>query len=371
VTAPPGAILVCGCQRSGTTLLTALLDGHSRILVFPEETFFFEGCRLHRDRTVAEWVDALLAAPACRNVGKHFYSPAPHEGPAHAAFDAVTFARRFRELALAAGEVAQVLPALAAAYGLACGQGPRRYWAEKTPGNESSLFRAASWYRDLRPVYILRDPRAVLCSLALKQRKETGRPVEVHVPDFLFTWAQSLFAWERFVAHGGRGLLLRYEDLVRDPRAGMERVCAFLDVPYEDALTRPWRGGVPFSGNSSFGGHTDGVSTDSLDRWRDVLRAEDVAAIELWLGHVMLRRGYALTGPRTRGWRSAEGALLRNPCWRPLLGLLLGLSEPGSLLPHVGDRLLRPLYEESGDMVRRPEERSRDERKPRPRGVEP
>lgn len=30
-------VFICGCPKSGTTLLASLLDGHSELLIIPEE----------------------------------------------------------------------------------------------------------------------------------------------------------------------------------------------------------------------------------------------------------------------------------------------------------------------------------------------
>ena len=46
-----GATFIAGSPRSGTTLMTALLDGHSDLLVFPEEYLYLQPSRMPDEST--------------------------------------------------------------------------------------------------------------------------------------------------------------------------------------------------------------------------------------------------------------------------------------------------------------------------------
>jgi hypothetical protein len=327
-TGPGTPILVCGGERSGTTLLTALLDGHSQVLVFPVETFFFERYRECPNRSIGSWVEELVESQECRKLV--WYGRRSRADGQWSDFDYAGFIARFRSLALSRGRPAGVLPSLLEAYGYVSGQGCKRYWLEKTPWNEFSLVRAARWYAGLRALYVLRDPRAVYCSVLRKAARESGGVRTVPVVEFMSRWARSLLAWEQFVASGGNGLLVRYEDLASDPRASMARICSFLDIPYEPVLERPLKGGEPFSGNSSFSETLDGISREPVDRWRQLLPPDVAQGIESWVRPVLARSGYECSRTAYQGWATAGPMLLRHPARRRFLGLWLARYQGGT-----------------------------------------
>jgi len=93
-----------------------------------------------------------------------------------------------------------------------------------------------------RAMYIVRDPRDVVISQYHYHRKckkiEDGYPMEKFVTRFLAgdtcphgSWGESVTTWLTSRHNDPRFLLLRYEDLVADPRRELARVATFLNIP--------------------------------------------------------------------------------------------------------------------------------------------
>jgi hypothetical protein len=93
-----------------------------------------------------------------------------------------------------------------------------------------------------RAMYIVRDPRDVVISQYHYHRKcnkiEDGYPMEKFVARFLAgetcphgSWGQNVTTWLTSRHNDPRFLLLRYEDMVSDPRRELARVAAFLNIP--------------------------------------------------------------------------------------------------------------------------------------------
>jgi hypothetical protein len=83
-------------------------------------------------------------------------------------------------------------------------------------------------------------------------------------------------------------LLIRYEDLVAQPKTELLRVCDFLGVGWEPALLEHWRaphGEVDHAGFAIGRTHArrpiDGLS---VERWRAVMQDEDVAEVVAFAG---------------------------------------------------------------------------------------
>lgn len=293
-------LLICGCERSGTTLLATLLDGHSQLLVYPGETFFFQLLRAPSPRTNDEWIEAFLNAPECRKIAATYFEKVPHPPVVPfvpPSFDEALFDSTFRALGAKRGRPEALLAALVEAYGVATGQIGRRYWVEKTPYTERYLDDAEAWLGRPVVIYTLRDPRAVYSSMSRKGAQQ-GDASALDVASFAEVWRESLEAWERWSSRRGRrGHVVRYEALAQDPRGTMEEVSAFLGLPFEEALTIPWKGAQPYTGNSAFEPALHRVSRSPVERWRTVLAPEVVAELEGRLADEMERYGYSLTVP--------------------------------------------------------------------------
>lgn len=107
-------------------------------------------------------------------------------------------------------------------------------------------------YRDLYPriIYLVRDPRAVLLSLWQMYQvifDDTSMTLESFLSQYMtmsgcFTvWNRDLIRWDRQVQeavtdaqHDPRIVIVRYEDLVQNRRAALERLMTFLDVTRQE-----------------------------------------------------------------------------------------------------------------------------------------
>jgi hypothetical protein len=179
-----------------------------------------------------------------------------------------------------------------------------------------------------RVIYIVRDPRDVAVSnyhweLKLRSVRE-GYPIEEFVPRWMKpqfwprigSWGDHVTSWLSTRQGKEDFLLLRYEDLKRDPQDELVRVAKFLGIePTQERLERAvnlssaeqmrklekeesakWiattltRQDKPFVRNATSGG------------WKTVLPKKTVAYIEGQWGHLMRDLGYELV---TAGAESA------------------------------------------------------------------
>ena len=210
-------IIVLGTPRSGTTLLRRLLDAHPNIAC-PPETCLFSACArfLHSER-VADGLDFGVLT-----------------GLAYAGFEPQAVRDRLREFAFAFKREH------------AARAGKAR-WAEKTAVDAFHVDKIEELCGDkVQYVCLVRHGLDVACSLRdLSDRGYTylseiheyirryPRPLEA----FAHAWVdvnRSLLAFlER---HPGNSMLLRYEELVADPRQEMQRLLDFLGEAWHEGL---------------------------------------------------------------------------------------------------------------------------------------
>jgi hypothetical protein len=280
-------VLLCGYPKSGTTLLLALLDHHPDLLVFPEETRFFREVRYQPENQTVEYVLSKTGANAFRHdevtwpSGYRDYSAINFENYERAVQD---FWNRSQQ------NPYDLLESQILAYGEVTEQTGKKLWVEKTPYNENHLSDAAAHYPNLRAVFILRDPRDNFASYSLQRRKQ-NRDLTLHA--FLESWMNSLHNWSKFASdHPTQAFSIHYRDLATNPREMMERLAAFLEIPYNDSLLNPTRNGVFWSGNSMYGTKHEAISASSVDKYKESLSLDEIKHLEYMLRPIFLQFGW-------------------------------------------------------------------------------
>lgn len=281
----PGATLLCGHAKSGTTLVQSLLDGHPELIVIPEETKYFARIHAHPLRRRPSYLlsRTRLARLARREPGIYDYGH----------LDGAAFADALCGELGALPASRRVLPAVARAYARAAGldAGRARAWVEKTPGHEHALARARELWPELRAIYLVRDPRDVFVSFRAK-RATRGRGLDV--APFCRRWAASLAAWDAFAARApGAALAIRYETLVADPGPVLHALTRFLGVAMVPSLREPTIAGRPFGGNSMHGDAFDAISAAPVGRHAGRLDSAAAREIETRLAPAFARFGWS------------------------------------------------------------------------------
>lgn len=209
--APP-PFLIMGCPRSGTTLLSQLLDNHSRIAVFVESLYYpLFRADLHRYGDLRRTQNLRRLIDNFREMvyvnGLYQVEP-PSTDELEAAVPAPTFEAVFATFlqlyALRQGKVR-------------CG--------EKTARHHEYVAEIQAGLPDSPIVFAMRDPRDVVLSI----REMFGARLESGA-----AWWNHAFRSYQQVA--GQAYVLRYEELVGNPRPTLERLSAFLGEEYDPRM---------------------------------------------------------------------------------------------------------------------------------------
>ncbi|KAJ7319666.1 hypothetical protein JRQ81_019177 [Phrynocephalus forsythii] len=193
---------------------------------------------------------------------------------------------------------------------------------------------------DLRVIQLFRDPRAVhnsrlkakqaLLRESIQPRAEffLGGALEVICQGWLrdVLWARGAPAWLR-----ARYAPLRYEDLVREPRAQLRRLLRFADLPapgaLEDFALNMTRGGAYSSERPFLISARD--AREAVHAWRERLSRDQVRQVEAACGEAMRLLGYPLSGGGERREEAARG----RPSAPPNPGSRVSFPRP---LPSLG-----------------------------------
>ncbi len=211
-------VFLAGCPRSGTTLLQSLLAANSHVISFPE-THFYE--RLVRGRLLT-----ALGVPSrrARPHWSEFLGEIGHPEMQPILPKNAIFIRQFSKAFV------QVLDTIALDQGMFV-------WLEKTPGHLRHVRTIEKLVDRTRFVHIVRngeDTIASLNDLRNKQPRTWGRWF-ASLDHCIQRWVTDVRISKEYASKENHRLV-RYEQLVKNPRSVLENLCGFVGVPFEENM---------------------------------------------------------------------------------------------------------------------------------------
>ena len=269
-------------SRSGTTLLSRMLDAHSEIAILPETWMYVVLDRLGcLDQISHSWQYSLFFAELWQNL-KGYRDPA-----------ASVLARTASNEVGYVGPTALVLERFGRAYAK---ERNARIWGEKTPGHALLLPQIRALFPQARILFMVRDPRDVLVSY--DDRWGEGRRNTHYVTStasLLKYYLTHLLHRPTFPPEQIRWV--KYESLVTRPSAELEGICEFLGVDFEPSMLGFYHRYAHVEQDIPEGEHhillSRPATTEKIGRYRDALNPTQVALVEHLLGAEMLALGYS------------------------------------------------------------------------------
>jgi hypothetical protein len=287
-------IFVIGYQRSGTTLIQALLGAHPRIAA-PPETYF-----VSRVADQAEYLGDL-GDDANLSRALHEALNPPVDIFAECGFDHDRLlARAMQGPRTYAALFDTIMSDFAARAG-------KQRWSEKSAGQP--IDAPYGLFPDAQVVHIVRDPRDVVAS-------------SLHAPGLEPDATGIARGWRSFTVRAIRRgfevgpaqfLQIRYEDLTRDPAAVLRVVCAFLGEEYDSVMLDDpslRSGTVPAVASPWQARALTPVVPAGEGGWRQRLRRIDQVRVNAVVGSMLAPLGYQPPSARAK-----------------VLGLPLGVAE--------------------------------------------
>jgi protein-tyrosine sulfotransferase len=264
------AVFIGGCGRSGTTLFKELLNRHSDCACGPETSLY--GLPFQIDNIAVPWGIDRAKLEQMQSTSANL----------------IEFADRFATDFLS--------------------QEGKSRWVEKTPNNVRVIDRLLTWYPRSKFIHVIRDGRDVMCSLRNHPRERVikGRivPVSTENPPEKSAnrWLEDTIRGLAFRDHP-RCLEVRYESLVQDPERELRRVCAFINVPYEQSMLEPDQVEPERVGqNMNNAMASSPISSKSVGRWRSNLSESERAVFVNIAGELLITLGYAQDHQWIQDW---------------------------------------------------------------------
>jgi hypothetical protein len=283
---------IVGCGRSGTTLVRAILASHPDVAI-PGESYFVPSL-------IRGW--RLMLRNGTPDIDKIVFR----------------FGNSFRLMGVDPAEVERHLRAVPVAtardvveaiFGLYADQRRVVRWGDKTPAYVRHIPLIAGAFPDARFVHVIRDGRNCAASF-------------LEVPFGPNTVLEAAELWRRSIIAGRQGgnavgpdryLEVKCEHLTAEPEAEIRRLCAFLDLTFDEAMTAPHlAAGREASSQVGQERLRERIRKNVRD-WRKELRPAQIAAFEAVAGETLVACGYELQQMQSpaRAWvRRAEARIL-------------------------------------------------------------
>ena len=268
-----GPVFVAGLERTGTSLMYALLASHPHIAMTRRTNlwthFYGQYGDLGDDANLERCLDMMMRY---RRIVK--LRP-----------DAERLRRGFRSGERTYGRL----------FALLCQQHAERLgkprWGDKSLNTERYARPILEAYPDARILHMIRDPRdRFASSLTRWQRRRGG--IGVGTAEWL---ASARLALRNARDHPDAYRPIRYESVVSAPEETTREVCAFIGEPFAPEMLS-MRGAPELSdrgSNSSYGQRPPGtITTTSVGRYREVLSPRQVAYVQRLAGDLMEQFGY-------------------------------------------------------------------------------
>lgn len=312
-----GPIFIAGPDRSGTTLLFALLASHPNISMVRRTNMWRYFHNRYGDLGQEDNFERCFNEMLRYNRIQTFLQPDAERIRAAFGHEKPTYGSLF---SLFHQQHAESL-------------GKFR-WGDKSLHTEHYAARVFAEFPDAKILHITRDPRDRYASVRKRHGRDVPRLGGAN-GRWLLSMRKAVDNQRRFP---DRYKIVRFEDLAGRPEATLKQICAFIGEEYTPEMLSMTGASdhVSSGGNSSFGKIEPGqISQKPIGRYREVLSNVEIAYIQMVGGSYMRQFGYPLDPIRLSGLEMLKfygqvlpSSLIRMVGWMLVSTLKIKRGEP-------------------------------------------
>jgi Sulfotransferase family len=240
-------VFIVGLPRSGTTLLTRILNSSKEIFVIPETHYFTNYARLF-DKYNCQYSLKKYEKICKWYLNIDSFNLKPHYGIEAFGFNKDEKEELLKEVFSMGINFISLFNEILIKY--ACKKNILR-WGEKTPNHFMNVTLIQKYYPTAKFINIIRDPRDVILSLR-KVSWEKGNEIQ-----WINNWKKNIELINSI--NPETVLTIRYEDLLTQTEDIINKICNFIDIKYTeemmrffemeenknyDAISEPWKKNV-------------------------------------------------------------------------------------------------------------------------------
>lgn len=294
-------VFIFGSQKSGSSLLRSLLDGHPELFVIPSESHYFQlaghcvDFRLRRSQprnpTLEERITALTRYIHDENINDDPHGAVMVENK----YNEDNFREYLQKNAEPDERTLMTVYFNAfhhALYGRDVPDGMRI--VEKSVEHAEFAPLLYKWFPDATFIHIVRNPYATLVA-SRSTNWQQGYP---YLSTYLESLKNSYCHLFKNIKLFDNYLVIRYEDLVSDPQNTLNTIAQNTGIEMHEILLRPTLCGEPWGGNSTSNKKFTGVNSTPSTKWRNTICDLEIVLLNKIVRPMIEHFNYELLSPR-------------------------------------------------------------------------
>lgn len=171
-------------------------------------------------------------------------------------------------------------------------------WGKKVPVGVQHLRTILRAFPNAKIIYMVRDPRAVVCSFISSERNPAFNFQNVY--NKAKYWAKCEQLADKFQKFSPQNMKqVKYEDLIAKPEAVVRNICSFIGVDFEktmlDTASTAWQYAPKGADGHVMAAHKEllkSINASRVETWKEELLPRLVSLIEVVTRKWLARRGY-------------------------------------------------------------------------------
>jgi len=292
-------IFVIGVARSGTSLLSLLLDAHSAIAIPYESHFIVPFAGKHLDFSTTQSRTIIVQEILRQKYVKHWDVKLEVDD-----FDIGN-----------CSSLANTIHELYSAYARKRG---KLIWGDKTPSYVTEIDTLHRLFPNAKYIHLIRDGRDVAASL---QKQWWGPKDFVSAIEY---WERSVVLATKMLRMlpSSQRIMLRFEDLIINPEEEIQKVLSFLGLEYEESMLNSYYQSTESKVGSRATLHHSNLahppSKDQCFKWKRTLPKADQAIAHEIAGRLLKDLGYEPGTERSnlKLFRKCYHRMYESVCWQ-------------------------------------------------------
>jgi hypothetical protein len=282
-------IFLTGHRKGGTTMFHRLFDGHSSLNAYPVDLTVLYAYFPHiisSDASTNELWDRLE---------KVIFLTLKRELTSHQVsinIDSLKSLLREKLYDEHLRDPAKIIGAMLSSWIEHQGLDPTKPIVVKETSADIYSQEILEWFPNTQFIQLVRDPRDNYAALKAGVNSYYSKMGESEFTTLASLINRSLTDMKMALENPSiigesRYTAIRFEDLVKDTEGQMKNICTFLDIPFDDHLTKTSFMGTATSGNNHDGQKMTGVSDENISRWKSRISEEEAMIIEFAFRGIM------------------------------------------------------------------------------------
>jgi len=216
-------IIIGGCGSSGTTLIRAILNAHSKIHCGKELSIFCQ-YQLYECNDITHFKKNLISGEINNWVGKSIW--------AYKTNFTINFIKELfddKEIDLMFNYATNINDFFSIFFTNYAEKNGKEIWAEKTPANIECISEILRLFDNCKFIHVIRNPWSVVSSLIIRR----GLTFQESLERWMFSMECAVKEKDNSRVYG-----IMYEDIILNTENEIRKLLKFLDIDFEEQVLR-------------------------------------------------------------------------------------------------------------------------------------